>query len=112
MDWDARIRNRLNQALTTASGPADDDVVERAGAACARPVRQALAEGCSPDEADDRVTAQIDRWRTEAAELQAQAAPGAGPAPPLRSPRSASSLTQDVRYAVRLLGASQASRFS
>jgi len=103
MDWDARIRNRLNQALTTASGPADEDVVGELAQHARALYEQALAEGCSPEQADDRVAAQIDRWRTEAAELRHRPRRAPVPAPPSASSSGITSLTQDVRYAVRVL---------
>jgi putative ABC transport system permease protein len=100
MDWTARIR----AAFAASPHVPDDDVMEELAQHARALYDAARAEGLSPDESDRRVIAQLERWQRDAAGLHHKT----GRAPLVEPPQAASStrfagLTQDVRYAGRLL---------
>jgi len=100
MDWTSRIR----AAFAASAHVPDNDVMEELAQHARAMYDAARAEGLSHDEADERVTAQLDRWRRDAAALRRKA----GRALVVEPPQAATStllagLTQDVRYAGRLL---------
>jgi hypothetical protein len=100
MTWEGRIRATFGHA---GQLPADEVILELAQHARAM-YDAARADGLSSDDADRRVTAQLDAWRRDAARLRHK--PGR---PPAVEPPAASSsiwlagLVQDLRYATRLL---------
>jgi len=100
MDWKTRLR------ATFAAAPyvPDDDVMEELAQHARALYDAARAEGLSHGESDRRVAAQLERWRRDAAGLRRK--PDRAPA--VEPPQTGSStwfagLTQDVRYAGRLL---------
>jgi predicted permease len=99
MDWTARIRSALN----VPGRPDDDGVVEELAQHARAVYEQARADGSTHDEADARVAALIDRWRTEAASLRHRARHTPSPAPPASTSSGAAGVMQDVRYAWRLV---------
>jgi putative ABC transport system permease protein len=99
MDWTARIRS----ALTVAGQPDDEGVIEELAQHARAEYERARADGCTLDEAEARVAAQIDRWRSEAATLRHRSRHAPPPAPPASTSSGAAGLAQDARYAWRLL---------
>ena len=100
MDWTSRI---LAAFAGSAHAPGHDVMEELAQHARAM-YDAARAEGLSHEEADGRVTVQLDRWRRDAATLCRM--PGRAPAvqpPHTGSSTNFSGLAQDIRYAGRLL---------
>ncbi len=108
MDWKARVR----AAFSTASRIPDNDVIEEL-AQHLRSLREAArAEDSSEAEADDRVAAQLRRWRDDAPALRhrtRRAAPVEAPPAASSSPSAVlgagplSGMVNDLRYAARLL---------
>jgi len=100
IDWPARVRAALRRG--DGRDP-DDDVVEELGQHAAAMYETARAAGASPEGAEARVAAQIERWRTDAAALHRAVWRPAAADPP-GPPRSRwGGWLQDLRYAVRLL---------
>ena len=99
MDWNSRIRAELN----AAGAPADEDVVEELAQHARALYEQTRADGGSHEDADERVAAEIARWRLDAASLRRNPRRAPVPEPPAASSSGLASLTQDVRYACRLL---------
>src|SRR5262245_36462587 len=99
MDWHRRIRAELN----AAGASIDDDVVEELAQHARALYEQTRADGGSHEGAEDRVAAEIARWRIEAPSLRRTPRRPRLPEPPGPSPSRAASLIQDVRYACRLL---------
>jgi len=99
MDWTARIR----PALHVPGRPDDEGVIEELAQHARALYEQARADGCTPGEADARVAAQIDRWRTEASALRHPSRHTPPPVPPASTSSGAAGVLQDVRYAWRLL---------
>src|SRR5258706_11723411 len=100
MDW----KTRLRATFAAASYVPDDDVVEELAQHARALYDAARADGLSPDEADRRVSAQLDSWRRDATALhrKTRRAPVAEP-PQSGSSTHFAGLFQDLRYAVRLL---------
>jgi predicted permease len=100
MDW----KGRVAAAFAAGSHTPDADVIEELAQHARAMYDAARADGCSHDEADARVAAQIDRWRLEGHALRhrSRRAPLIEP-PPAAAPSRLAGLTQDVRYAARLL---------
>jgi len=102
MDWTARIRAALTRS---ESAPAlDEDVIEELAQHAHAMYERARADGLTHDEAEARVAAQIARWQVDAPALRhkmRRAIPIEPP--PVSSSSPLSSLTQDVRYAARLM---------
>ena len=100
MDWTSRIR----AAFVASDHVPDHDVVEELAQHARAMYDAARAEGLSHDEADRRVTAQLDKWRQEASALRHKSRRP----PVIEPPRGESGtafagLVQDIRYASRLL---------
>src|SRR5512132_3470816 len=95
MDWNSRIRAELN----AAGAPADEDVVEELAQHARALYEQTRADGGSHEDADERVAAEIARWRLDAASLRRNPRRAPVPEPPAASSSGLASLTQDVRYA-------------
>lgn len=100
MDWKPRVR-----AAFAASAPIpDEDVLEELAQHAAAMYDSARAEGCSREESEQRVAAQIDCWRRDAAALHhKQPRKPAVEPPPAAGPAHLVGLAHDFRYAVRLL---------
>jgi len=99
MDWNSRVR----AAFAASAHVPDDDVLEELAQHARAMYDTARAEGMSHDEADRRVTAQLDSWRHDAAALRRRS----GRTPAVEPPHAGYSthvagLAQDVRYAGRL----------
>lgn len=100
MDWTARIRT----AFAASPHVPDDDVMEELAQHARAMYDAARAEGLSHDDADGRVTAQLDRWRRDAAALRHKPGRAAVVEPPQAAASTlVAGLAQDVRYAGRLL---------
>ena len=101
MDWEARIR----ETLAPSGHPPDDGVIEELAQHARALYEAARAEGWSAEEADQRVRAQLDLWRRDAAGLRHKSRRAAAVEPPAvaSSPRWFAGLAQDIRYASRLL---------
>ncbi|HSC26320.1 MAG TPA: ABC transporter permease, partial [Vicinamibacterales bacterium] len=100
MDWKARV----TAAFATATEAPDPDVIEELAQHVRAMYEAARADGCSHEDADRRVAAQLDRWRLDAAALRH---PRRRPTP-VHPPAAVSAsrfvgLVHDGRYAVRLL---------
>ncbi|MEX2273682.1 MAG: ABC transporter permease [Vicinamibacterales bacterium] len=99
MDWKSRVRS----AFDSETCP-EDDVLEELSEHAERLYQKCLAEGCSLEEAEANLAAQLEVWRGEAPRLQR--VPARRAAVVLPSPTSASPLAgvwQDVRFAARLM---------
>src|SRR5439155_16937137 len=101
MDWKSRVRT----AFAGASHMPDDDVIEELAQHARAMYDTARADGCSHEEAEQRLVAQLDRWRLDAASLRRSSRRP----PAVEPPRAASAssplagLSQDVNYSLRLL---------
>lgn len=97
MDWKARIR------LAFAPADPDDDIVEELAQHAEATYASARAEGGDTAEAERRAVEQIHAWTTNPALLRRRPSRhlAVEPPPPARSPLAA--VTQDARYAWRLL---------
>ncbi|HEY2933596.1 MAG TPA: ADOP family duplicated permease [Acidobacteriota bacterium] len=100
MDWKSRIR----AALTTTAQLPDDDVVQELAQHAQAMYHAARADGLSHDEAESRVTDQLERWRLDASALRhkSRRAENVEP-PPAVSWSPFAGVAQDIRYAARLL---------
>jgi predicted permease len=100
MDWSSRIRT----VLTTTTPAPDDDVVEELAQHAAAMYQSARAEGLSEADAARAVEAQVEGWRAEGAALRRRVrrTPVVEPPPAVATSRIAG-VTQDLRYAARLL---------
>lgn len=100
MDWTSRIH-----AAFAASDPVPDhDVLEELAQHARAMYDAARAEGESHEDADRRVTAQLDNWRREAAGLRHKSGRASVvEPPPAASGTRLAGLAQDVRYACRIL---------
>jgi putative ABC transport system permease protein len=96
MDWNARIRTEL--PATTSQ-----EVIEELAQHARAMYDAARAEGCDLEEADRRVARQVDAWRASAAMLHHRAGRLPTVAPPPVYASFLTSLSQDVKYAARLL---------
>ncbi len=100
MDWNARVR----ASFTGATAVPDDDVVEELAQHTRAVYDAARADGLSPDEADRRVSALLERWQPVAAALHHPSRRPAAVEPPAATSSSLfAGLAQDIRYAARLL---------
>jgi predicted permease len=100
MDWTSRVR----EAFAESAHVPDDDVVEELAQHARAMYDAARGEGVSHDEAEERVTAQLGRWRHDAPALRHKARrPPVVEPPPAGSSAPFAGLAQDVRYAGRLL---------
>jgi predicted permease len=100
MDWKPRIR----AAFAESAHVPDDDILEELAQHARAMYDAARAEGFSHGEADERVTALVDRWKRDAPALHRRSGrPPAAEPPPAGSPTPFAGLAQDVRYAGRLL---------
>ena len=97
-DWKSRLR-----AAFHGSEVPDDDVIEELAQHARAMYEAARADGCTPDEAEARVGAQIERWCRDATALRRHHRRAAVvQAPPAESSRVAG-LAHDVKYSLRLL---------
>lgn len=99
MNWKQRIR----EGLATGPDVPDDDVVEELAQHARAMYEAARAEGCGHDEADARVTAQLERWRVERPSLRRRPRRPVTVEPPPSSASRFGGVLHDVRYAARLL---------
>ena len=100
MDWTSRIR----AAFAASAHVPDDDVMEELAQHARAMYDATRAEGLSHDEADRRVTAQLDRWRRDAVALRRKSHRAQVAEPPQAgSSTRFAGLAQDVRYAGRLI---------
>jgi predicted permease len=100
MDWKTRIRS----ALIARGVEPDDDVVEELSQHGRAMYESARAEGLEQGEAEQRVLAQIERWRQEADVLRHRRRSVISPVPPPASSTSSSAgVFQDAKYAFRVL---------
>src|SRR5438093_4014582 len=99
MDWKSRVRT----AFAGASHMPDDDVIEELAQHARAMYDTARADGCSHEEAEQSLVAQLDRWRLDAASLRrsSRRPPAVEPSPAVSSPLAG--LRQDVNYSLRLL---------
>ena len=100
MTWIDRVR----AAFTHVSPAPDDDVIEELAQHARAMHEAARADGCSQQEADRRVDAQLDLWRLDPGALhhRSRRLPVVVPPPAASSSRLAG-LGQDIRYGARLL---------
>src|SRR5207247_4113383 len=100
MDWKSRVR----AAFAGASHMPDEDVIEELAQHARAMYDTARADGCSHEEAEQRLVAQLDRWRLEAASLRRSSRrPPAVEPPPASASSPLAGLSQDVNYSLRLL---------
>src|SRR5881628_3071560 len=101
MDWKSRVRT----AFASASHMPEDDVIEELAQHARAMYDAARADDCSKEEAEQRLAAQLDRWRLDAASLRRSSRRPPAVAPPPAAPASSpfAGLTQDIRYSIRLL---------
>ena len=100
MDWTSRVR----AAFAESAHVPDHDVVEELAQHARAMYDAARGEGLSHAEADERVSAQLGRWRHDAAALRHKARrPPVVEPPPAGSSMPFAGLPQDVRYAGRLI---------
>jgi predicted permease len=99
MDWKARLRATFDASPNVP----DDDVMEELAQHARALYDAARAEGLSHDESDRRVAAQLECWRRDAADLRHKSGRPAVIEPPQVSSTRFAGLSQDVRYAGRLL---------
>ena len=99
MEWNTRIRNAFQ------GGPVpDDDVIEELAQHARATYDAARAEGCSEDDAHQRVGEHIAEWRASAPLLRRAPRYRAPLEPPPASSASMlAGVAQDARYAARLL---------
>jgi predicted permease len=104
MDWRQRVREELKNA--TGDPAADEDVVDEIAQHLTQRYDDLIARGIAADEATQRTIAELRRGHPLSQSIRhARRFPAAHPTPP---PSSASStmftdLSQDLRYALRLL---------
>ena len=100
MDWKSRVR----AAFAISARIPEDDVLEELTQHAKAMYDAARAEGCSHDEADRRVAAQLDSWRSDAAALHHRRRRPPAVEPPAAAPPSPlTGMMHDIRYATRLL---------
>src|SRR5262245_8333574 len=101
---DTTWRTRVRAALATATSTPDDGVVEELAQHAQAAYDTARADGCSPQEAEQRVAILLERWRSEAPALhhRSRRRPVVDP-PPAPTPSVFTGLGRDIRYAARLL---------
>jgi predicted permease len=100
MDW----RDAVRAAFHAAMAAPDDDVIEELALHAEAAYEAARAEGLSPAEAEGRVAGQIEAWRMEAHDLRRRPPrPKAVEPPPIAPTLPFRGVTQDMRYAARLL---------
>ena len=100
MDWKDRVRS----VFQGSEQMPDDDVLEELAQHARAMHAAARADGSSADEADRLVDDLIERWRVEAGGLRRTSARLPAVEPPPAAPASRfTGLTQDVRYAARVL---------
>lgn len=100
MDWTSRIR----AAFAASDHVPDHDVIEELAQHARAMYDAARADGLSHDEADRRVTAQLDTWRQEASALRHKTRRASVVQPPrTESATPFAGLAQDIRYASRIL---------
>ena len=100
MDW----TNRVRSALDAESHAPEDGVVEELAQHAHAMYEAARADGCSHEQAERRVTEQLERWRSERRALHHRSRrPTVVVPPPVGSASRFAALAQDVRYAARLL---------
>ena len=100
MDW----REAVRAALHAATDAPHDDVIEELAQHAEAMYEAARAEGLSPGEAEGRVAGQIEAWRIEAPDLRRRPPrPKAVEPPPIAPTSPFRGITQDIRYAARLL---------
>ncbi|HET7694806.1 MAG TPA: ABC transporter permease [Vicinamibacterales bacterium] len=95
MNWKARLAARL---------PLDDDVLEELAQHAASTYAAARADGLPAADAIARVDAQIEAWLANPALLRRRGRRAPAVTPPSGSGGRLTSIPQDVRYALRLLG--------
>ena len=100
MDWRARVQGTFH----AATDDPDADVIEELAQHAEATYESARAEGLSPEEAEGRVARLIESWRMEASELRRRLRRARVVDPPPITPSSLfRGLTQDIRYAARML---------
>ncbi|PYV06927.1 MAG: hypothetical protein DMG10_00485 [Acidobacteria bacterium] len=101
MDWKSRVR----AAFAGASHMPDEDVIEELAQHARAMYDTARADGCSHEEAEQRLVAQLDRWRLDAASLRrsSRRPPAVEPPPAASASSPLAGLSQDVNYSLRLL---------
>jgi putative ABC transport system permease protein len=98
MDWKARVR-----AAFAAYVP-DDDVIEELAQHARAMYEAARADGLSDEDANRRVSAQLERWSLEAPALRHKSRrPPVVESPAVGTSSPVTGLVQDIRYAARLL---------
>lgn len=99
-EWKSRIRTAFE-----AQGPApEDDILEELAGHAQAMYDSARSAGLSHDEADNRVSRQIECWRMNAAGLRRFSGRQPSVQPPQASPSSnLTGIMQDIVYAVRLV---------
>jgi putative ABC transport system permease protein len=100
MNWRERVRDALGEVIDSP----DESVVEELAQHAEMTHETALAQGCSSEEAERRVAAQIETWQRAAPGLRPTAR-RAGPIdpPPTEAPSVLRGVSQDARYAFRML---------
>ena len=100
MNWNDRLRT----ALTTSAGAPDEDVVEELAQHARATYDAARADGCSHDEAEQRVTDQIAVWTRERSALRHPSHRPTHVEPPSeKAPSWWAGIGDETRYALRLL---------
>lgn len=98
MDWKARVRTTLSSAGVS------DEVAEELAQHARAEYDAARADGCTHDEADQRVTALLIRWKAEAPALRHRNRRVEAIEPPAAEVSSSfAGIGRDFRYAARLL---------
>jgi predicted permease len=100
MDWTTRVRD----AFRDTSHHPDESVIEELAQHVKALYAASRADGCTSEEAEQRVTDHLERWCLDAAALRHQShrAPVVVP-PPAASASRLAGMAQDIRYAARLL---------
>ena len=97
MDWKARLRSTFGPA------PVDEDVLEELAQHAAATYASARAEGLPADDAERRVTQQIQAWTADPSVLRRRPKRPVVIIPPSSSRSGLETIAQDTRYAWRLL---------
>src|SRR5262245_15802982 len=99
-EWKTRVR----AAFETCQRIPDDDVIEELAQHAQAAYQTARADGLTENEAVARVGTLLEGWRRDASSLRHQSPRAAAAVmPPHEAPSVMAGLSQDVRYAARLL---------